>query len=52
MKALYLATYEATKKWTMQIRNWSKVRGELSIIIITGTISLAIVILFSFSLFS
>ena len=31
LKALYLATYEATKKWTMPIRNWGKVRGELSI---------------------
>ena len=31
MKALYLATFEATKKWTMPIRNWGKVRGELSI---------------------
>ena len=30
MKALYLATFEATKKWTMPIRNWGKVRGELS----------------------
>lgn len=31
MKALYLATYEATKKWTMPLRNWGKVYGELSI---------------------
>lgn len=31
LKALYLATYEATKKWTMQLRNWGKVYGELSI---------------------
>ena len=31
LKALYLATYEATKKWTMPIRNWGKVRGELTI---------------------
>ncbi|WP_369679818.1 transposase [Selenomonas ruminantium] len=22
LKALYLATFEATKKWTMPIRNW------------------------------
>ena len=22
LKALYLATFEATKKWTMSIRNW------------------------------
>lgn len=27
LKALYLATFEATKKWTMPIRNWGKVRG-------------------------
>jgi transposase-like protein len=31
LKALYLATFEATKKWTMPIRNWGKVRGEFSI---------------------
>ena len=31
LKALYLATFEATKKWTMPIRNWGKVRGELMI---------------------
>lgn len=31
MKALYLATFEATKKWTATIRNWGKVYGELSI---------------------
>ena len=31
LKALYLATYEATKKWTLPIRNWGKVRGELTI---------------------
>lgn len=31
LKALYLATYEATKKWTMPIKNWGKVRGELII---------------------
>ncbi|WP_417081837.1 IS256 family transposase [Mobilibacterium timonense] len=31
LKALYLATFEATKKWTSPIRNWGKVRGELSI---------------------
>ena len=30
-KALYLATFEATKKWTMPIRNWGKVRGEMAI---------------------
>lgn len=32
LKALYLATFEATKRWTMPIRNWGKVYGELSII--------------------
>ena len=31
LKALYLATFEATRKWTMPIRNWGKVRGELAI---------------------
>lgn len=31
LKALYLATFEATKKWTMPIRNWGQVYGELSI---------------------
>ena len=31
LKALYLATFEATKKWTLPIRNWGKVYGELSI---------------------
>ena len=31
LKALYLATFEATKKWTMSLRNWGKVYGELSI---------------------
>ena len=31
LKALYLATFEATKKWTMTIRNWGQVYGELSI---------------------
>lgn len=31
LKALYLATFEATKKWTMVLRNWGKVYGELSI---------------------
>lgn len=30
-KALYFATYEATKKWTMPLRNWGMVYGELSI---------------------
>lgn len=31
LKALYLATFEATKKWTTCIRNWAQVYGELSI---------------------
>ena len=31
LKALYLATFEATKKWSMTIRNWWQVYGELSI---------------------
>jgi transposase-like protein len=31
LKALYLATFEIAKKWTMPIRNWGKVRGELVI---------------------
>ena len=31
LKALYLATFEATKKWSMPIRNWGRVYGELSI---------------------
>lgn len=31
LKALYLATFEATKKWNMPIRYWGKVYGELSI---------------------
>ena len=31
LKVLYLATFEATKKWNMPLRNWGKVYGELSI---------------------
>ena len=31
LKGLYLATFEATKRWTMSIRNWGQVYGELSI---------------------
>ena len=31
LKALYLATIEITKKWSMPIRNWGLVFGELSI---------------------
>ena len=32
LKALYLATFEATKKWTTTIRNRGQIYGELSII--------------------
>ena len=28
LKALYLATFEIVKKWTVPIRNWGKIRGE------------------------
>ena len=31
LKALYLPTFEATKKWTTTIRDWGQVYGELSI---------------------
>lgn len=31
LKTLYLATLQATKKWTMPLRNWGKVYGEFSI---------------------
>ena len=31
LKALYLATFEATKKWSMPLRNWGNIRGELEI---------------------
>ncbi len=31
LKALYLATFEIVKKWTVPIRNWGKIRGELTI---------------------
>lgn len=31
MKALYLSTLQATKKWTQAIRGWGKVYGEFSI---------------------
>ena len=31
LKALYLATFEATKKWSMPLKNWGKIYGELSI---------------------
>jgi len=31
LKALYLATMEASKKWTMPLRDWGKIRGEFEI---------------------
>ena len=31
LKALYLATHKITKKWTMPLRNWGRVLGELEI---------------------
>ena len=31
LKALYLATHEITKKWTMPLRNWGRVLGELEV---------------------
>lgn len=31
LKALYLSTLQATKKWTLPLRNWGKIRGEFSI---------------------
>ena len=31
LKSLYLATFEATKKWSMPIRDWGRVYGELAI---------------------
>ena len=31
LKALYLATFEIVRKWTVPIRNWGKIRGELAI---------------------
>jgi len=31
LKVLYLTTFEAAKKWTMPIKNWGKIRGELAI---------------------
>jgi len=31
LKALYLSTFEATKKWTMPLRNWGRVYSELQI---------------------
>ena len=31
LKALYLSTHEIAKKWTMPLRNWGRVLGELEI---------------------
>ena len=31
LKALYLATFEATKKWTQPIHNWGQAYGEMCI---------------------
>ena len=31
LKALYLATFELTKKWTLPVRNWGMVHSELAI---------------------
>ena len=31
LKALYLAMFEATEEWTMPVRNWGKIYGELTI---------------------
>ena len=31
MKALYLATQEISPKWTVPLRDWGKVLGELEI---------------------
>jgi len=31
LKALYLSTLQATRKWTQPLRNWGKVYGEFSI---------------------
>ena len=31
LKALYLSTFEATRKWTMPMRNWGRIYGELKI---------------------
>ena len=36
LKALYLATFEATKRWTSTIRNYTQVYGELSIMYKAG----------------
>lgn len=31
LKALYLSTMKATKKWSQPLRNWGKVHEEFSI---------------------
>jgi transposase-like protein len=31
LKGLYLATLEASKKWTLPLRDWGRIRGELEI---------------------
>lgn len=31
LKSLYLSTFETAKKWTMTLRNWGHVYGELSL---------------------
>ena len=31
LKALYLAIFEATKKWSMPVRNWRSILGELAV---------------------
>ena len=31
LKSLYLVTFQATKKWTMPLKNWGRVFGEFSI---------------------
>ena len=31
LKALYLATFEATKKWTQPLLNWGQTYGEMCI---------------------
>lgn len=33
MKSLYLATMDATKKWSMRIRLWDQIKSELSILL-------------------
>ncbi len=32
LKSLYLATSDATKKWTMRVKGWDKIKNELSIL--------------------